>query len=483
VDERLARLSQVTVADRGAEARRFLDWLGQRAARGELADLALVDVDAYVKDRAGSLRRRTLDGLATNIRSFLRWLHMTGQTTHDLSSTVITPSFHAFESIPSALRAQEVRKVLAATRQDCPPKGMRDYAILMLLSTNGVRAGEVVALRLDDIYWREEVIRIRHSKTDSTSYLTLLPEVGGALLKYLQKSRPKTPIREMFIRCRAPYRPFKDGSSLYGLVVPARSRRGGPHRQTRSSCLSSCVRNEHAPRDGAGEGNRRCAGSPRGRFDIGLSEAGGAGPACRGLGDSDGGEAMKTAATSTGVTPQNYVRELLLRAPKAPKGYLGILQGFQRFVAEQAEDKSVSPKTVRHRLNDRIRVWPFHRLAERARVVDRILNWMVSRRALPNNPFADLRTEYGQRATAPVVRALLNPNFEAALEALRPALRFGSFLGPVMRDDVALMQAMGYRYTTQEKRFLRLDRFLQGRPDLSGRPLTVLIREWTNRSA
>ena len=68
----------------------------------------------------------------------------------------------------------------------------------------------------------------------------------------------------------------------------------------------------------------------------------------------------------------------------------------------------------------------------------------------------------------------------ATREALRPAPRFGSFLGPVMREDVALRQAMGYRYTTQEKRYLRLDRFLQGRPELSGRPLTVLIREWTN---
>jgi hypothetical protein len=169
-----------------------------------------------------------------------------------------------------------------------------------------------------------------------------------------------------------------------------------------------------------------------------------------------------------------------LRAPQKPKGYLWILKGFQRFVAKQAEGKSVSLKTVRRWLHDRIRVWPLRRLTERACVVDRFLTWMVSRGALPNNPFADLRTEYGQRTTAPVVRALLNPNFEAALGALRPARRFGSFLGPVMREDVALRQAMGYRYTTQEKRFLRLDRFLQGRPDLAGRPLTVLIPEWTN---
>jgi integrase len=105
---------------------------------------------------------------------------------------------------------------------------------------------------------------------------------------------------------------------------------------------------------------------------------------------------------------------------------------------------------------------------------------MVGQNLLANNPFAELRGRYGQRATRPVVKALLRPDFEAALEALRPLPRFGSILGPVMRDHVLLMQAMGYRYNNQEERLLRLDRFLQVRTDLSGQPLTVLIREWTN---
>jgi integrase/recombinase XerD len=88
----------------------------------------------------------------------------------------------------------------------------------MLISKYGVRAGEITTLRLDDVDWRKEVIRIRHSKTGAISYLPLLPEVGEAILKYLQESRPKTSFREMFIRRRAPYRPFRSGSSLYGLV-------------------------------------------------------------------------------------------------------------------------------------------------------------------------------------------------------------------------------------------------------------------------
>jgi integrase/recombinase XerD len=121
-------------------------------------------------------------------------------------------------------------------QQDHTARGQRDYAILMLLARYGIRAGEVTRLRLDDVDWRKEVIRIRHTKTGVTSYLPLLPEVGEAILRYLQKSRPKTHFREIFLRTRAPYRPFESGSSLYTPIrrridaagVPEEGKRG-PH--------------------------------------------------------------------------------------------------------------------------------------------------------------------------------------------------------------------------------------------------------------
>ncbi|MGB6946954.1 MAG: tyrosine-type recombinase/integrase [Silvibacterium sp.] len=186
---------------------------------------------------------------------------------------------------------------------------------------------------------------------------------------------------------------------------------------------------------------------------------------------------MKIASAGT---PQDYVRQLRLRNPISSKSYRWILNGFQRFIAEQAEEKSISQATVRQWLNDRILVWPRHLVAGRARLVDRYLDWMVKQDALASNPFAELRREYGQRATKPIVQALLMTDFERALEALRPLPRFGSFLGQIMRDHLELMQAMGYRYRNQENRLLQLDRFLQRRADLSDQPLTVLIREWTS---
>jgi integrase/recombinase XerD len=127
-------LAPGTVSHRSSEAGRFLDWLGERATREELTTLTHLDVDGYMKYRAGSAGRRSLKDVTTKTRSFLRWLHMTEQTPRDLSSTVIAPLLYALESIPSALRAGDVEAVLAVTRQDCTPKGIRDYAILMLIS-------------------------------------------------------------------------------------------------------------------------------------------------------------------------------------------------------------------------------------------------------------------------------------------------------------------------------------------------------------
>lgn len=207
-----------TVSSRCAEASRFQDWVSRQAPQMTLASLTVLDMDNYMKYRAQSLRRSTLRRVAGDIRGFLRWLHMTDRATHDHSVTVVAPSMYAFENIPSAVPAEDVEKILAVTKKDRTPKGMRDYAILLLLSRYGMRAGEITALRLNDLDWRNERIRVHHSKTGTTTYLPLLSEVGEAMLRYLRKARPITAFREVFIRCYAPYGPFKAGANIGRLV-------------------------------------------------------------------------------------------------------------------------------------------------------------------------------------------------------------------------------------------------------------------------
>jgi len=218
-----------------ASALRFLQWLGTRGQKATIGTLNIEEVDMYVQWRMRSLQRRpTKKGCLVHLRSFLRYLHSSGQI-QDLASSVLLPKLYVHEGIPSTLRPEEIKKVLQSTRRDRSSIGLRDFAILTLLSTYGLRAGEITALRLDDIDWRHERLRIHHSKTGVHSELPLLRVPGEAILEYLRKGRLKSTEREIFLRSCAPYRALRAGS-LHSVLEPRLKAAGvaprgkrGPH--------------------------------------------------------------------------------------------------------------------------------------------------------------------------------------------------------------------------------------------------------------
>ena len=187
-------------------------------SRDSLPLLGLPEIDQYLSWRMPGLRRATRHGVSQCLRSFLRYLHAEKFVAKDLSPAVSGPIMYKFEDIPRAFTEQQVKALLETTRRDKTPTGLRDHAVLMLLSTYGLRAGEVVRLRLDDIDWRAERLRIRQSKSGVESFLPLLPPVGEALLKYLRRGRPQTEVREVFLRVRAPHGAFPWGGSLHTII-------------------------------------------------------------------------------------------------------------------------------------------------------------------------------------------------------------------------------------------------------------------------
>lgn len=201
-------LAVASVDDLMEETRRFLCWYTARTGAVSFKALGIADIDSYFAMRAAGLRRKSRKDVAQRLRSFMHYLHGTGRTAVDLALQIIAPRLYSYETIPSALTSDQIAAVLKTTQQDRSPMGLRDYAILLLLSTYGMRAGEITRLRLDDIDWRTETLRVHHTKTGARSQLPLMAPVGEALLNYLRRGRPKTEFREIFIRERAPYRPL-----------------------------------------------------------------------------------------------------------------------------------------------------------------------------------------------------------------------------------------------------------------------------------
>ena len=90
----------------------------------------------------------------------------------------------------------------------------------------GLRASEVVRLRLEDIDWRSAVVRVRARKTGHGALLPMTAEVGAALADYLQHGRPDTAARQVFVlRWLRPGAPIS--SSIVGRAVDNALRRAG----------------------------------------------------------------------------------------------------------------------------------------------------------------------------------------------------------------------------------------------------------------
>jgi integrase/recombinase XerD len=112
----------------------------------------------------------------------------------------------------------------------------------------------------------------------------------------------------------------------------------------------------------------------------------------------------------------------------------------------------------------------------RAGIIVRYLVWKAAAVATLH-PFAELKQHYGGRLMT-IVRALLREDYRDALERLRPLPEWGSSLGPLMREDVAHMRSLGYRYETRARDLRRFDRYLQRHPVLNAEPFPVLIEAW-----
>jgi site-specific recombinase XerD len=212
----LRGLSPSTRRHRRSEMLQLLEWLYDR--NKDAATVTIDDLDLYVAKRAVAMRRNSTAEMVATLRSVLRYLHEHGPLARDLARLMKGPTIYALEGIPSTIRPEDVQRALAALKQDRSPTGRRDYAIWMLLTTYGLRGGEIKALQLSDIDWRHERLRIRHGKTGAYSELPLLRAPANALLDYLRRGRPATAARTVFLRAQAPYRPLSYGTHLHGVV-------------------------------------------------------------------------------------------------------------------------------------------------------------------------------------------------------------------------------------------------------------------------
>lgn len=198
-----------------------------------LRELGAPRLEGFIKAIAPRLGRAALQGAVSAVRVFLRFLASSSESAPGLDRCLALPRVYLAERLPRALPWETVRALLAAIDRTAPT-GRRDYAMLLMAATYGLRRSEIASLRLDDIRWHEAAFSIQRPKVRTPIHLPLTGEVGTALLDYLRYERPATAFREVFMRSRRPVAPLSP-AGISGAFVLWRQRSGldigssGPH--------------------------------------------------------------------------------------------------------------------------------------------------------------------------------------------------------------------------------------------------------------
>jgi integrase/recombinase XerD len=209
-------LSSKTVAYDRRTTHEFLAQIEK--ANLDLKKLTVAQVDDLLvkKVRDEGYARITIQRWASTLRRFFRFAEGRGWCRHGLAASIVAPRVFKHEGLPVGPSWDDVKRLLAATETD-RPVDIRDRAMLMLLAVYGLRAGEVMALCLEDFDWEREVLTVRHGKSQRVRTYPLCRPVGDAVLRYLREVRPRTDRQEIFFTRFAPIRPLI-GNALSSVV-------------------------------------------------------------------------------------------------------------------------------------------------------------------------------------------------------------------------------------------------------------------------
>lgn len=205
-------------------ASQFIASFHNKGGWSYLSKLTSTDIEYFLHSKAKKLGRNSLRHIVTYLRSFLRYLVMCSEIPAGIEKQVDPPKIYYEEKLPRTVEWKTVKALLKSVNRKTAI-GKRDYAMLLLIATYGLRAGEVAKLKLENIDWRNSRLQIFQSKTFNTLLLPLTNSVGESIIDYLNHGRPKTRCREVFVRHRTPDGALKP--TAISVVFTAWSRRAG----------------------------------------------------------------------------------------------------------------------------------------------------------------------------------------------------------------------------------------------------------------
>ena len=187
--------------------RKFFAWLCENGHE-TLSVVGADELQRFVIDCSLSMKTNSLHNVKLYLRKLCVYLHKQGVLPNSYESLLSFRVSRETKVFPTTDH-EEMESVLKIIDRDTP-KGKRDYAMFLLAIVTGLRAVDIMRLRLTDIDWRSGEINITQSKTGQNLQLPLTADIGEALKDYILNGRQQSNEPEIFLRCHTPYRAFAD---------------------------------------------------------------------------------------------------------------------------------------------------------------------------------------------------------------------------------------------------------------------------------
>lgn len=196
-------LAEGTISKHRKLGNKFHKWLEARSLvfmtmKGE-------DVEDFILASENPSTPTVRPQLVSFMKGFLRYLKANKLIVESCRPFLPNRRCYTHVTLPTTLSETDVQATLTGIDR-ATPNGKRDYAILQMLKTYGIRGGELASLKLSDIDWRSQIVHVKQTKTRRNLDLPLTPPVSRAIIAYLRKGRPKhTRARTLFVNTNAPY--------------------------------------------------------------------------------------------------------------------------------------------------------------------------------------------------------------------------------------------------------------------------------------
>ncbi len=176
--------------------------------------MTLAHMDGYIKAALCNYCRSSAATRMRDAKKFLTFLYNDGRIKDDIASKMMRiPTSSGPVFLPSAFKPEDVERLLA-TIDKRSPAGKRDYAVLLLAAKTGLRLSDIQNLKFENLDWEKRSINITQVKTKNPLSLSLLPDVGWALIDYIKHGRPVSDSPHIFLRERAPYVPLTNFDNI-----------------------------------------------------------------------------------------------------------------------------------------------------------------------------------------------------------------------------------------------------------------------------